>query len=167
MPILSRTRSRWSFLTATVLLAACGEPSPEDAKKRLAEKHIPVDAAALLAKTKEGKTGEADARLLAAAGVDPNARQANGMTALMSAAYNGQREVAEALIKRGADVNAAAQGFTALRLAVERGDKPMIRLLLDHGARPGLKPDGAPSALEKAEQGKDAEIVGWLAGAGK
>jgi len=151
------------LLGGALLAAGCGDPSPEAAKKRLAEKNLPVDASTLMAKTKEGKAGEKDAKLLAVAGADPNARQANGMTALMSAAFNGQLDAAEALIQRGADVNATASGFTALRLAVERGDKPIVRLLLKHGAKPNLKPDGAPSALEKAQQLKDPEIAELLA----
>jgi ankyrin repeat protein len=155
-----------SLLLSLLLLAACGEPTTDDAKRRLAEKNVPVSEQALLAKTKEAAAGADAAKLLVQAGVDPNARQANGMTALMSAAFNGQREVAEALIKRGADVNATAAGFTALRLAVERGDKAMVRLLLDHGAKPNLKPDGAPSALEKAQQGNDREILERLQKAG-
>lgn len=150
-------------LAAALLAAGCGDPSPETAKKRLAEKNLPVDSPTLIAKTKEGKAGEDDAKLLALAGADPNARQSNGMTALMSATFNGQVDTAEALIKRGADVNATASGFTALRLAVERGDKAMVRLLLKHGAKPNLKPDGAASALEKAQQLKDPEIAELLA----
>lgn len=155
----------WLGVALILALAAC-ERSPEAAKKQLAAENVAVDEQTLLAKTKQAQAGEKTATLLVQAGVDPNARQANGMTALMSAAFNGQRDVAEALLKRGADVNATAAGFTALRLAVERGDKAMVRLLLDHGAKPNLKPDGAPSALEKAQQGSDRDILEWLQKAG-
>lgn len=142
-------------------LAGCS-PGPEEAKKALAEKQIPVTDQALLAKTKDAKGGEADAKLLVAAGVDPNARQANGMTALMSAVFNDQPDVARLLIAKGADVNASAKGFTALRLAVEKGNLPMVKILLENGANPALKPDGAPSALEKAQQGTNPDLVALL-----
>lgn len=151
----------WMGVALILSLAAC-DRSPEAAKKKLAAENVRVDEQTLLAKTKEGRAGEATATLLAQAGVDPNSRQANGMTALMSAAFNGQRDTAEALIKRGADVNATAKGFTALRLAVEKNDVNMVKLLLDHGANPTLKADGSPSALEKAQEGGETEIVKLL-----
>jgi uncharacterized protein len=141
-------------------LSAC-TPSPEEAKKKLAAQNIAVDDKALLAKTKDA-AGEKTANLLVQAGVDPNARQANGMTALMSAVYNGQRDTAALLIEKGARVNDSAKGFTALRLAVERNDKEMVRLLLRHGADPNLRPDGAPSALEKATMQADGGEIATM-----
>lgn len=153
--------SLWVGVVLIFSLAAC-DRSPDAAKKKLAAENVPVDAQTLLAKTKEGRAGESTATLLAQAGVDPNARQANGMTALMSAVFNGQRETAETLIKRGANVNEIARGFTALRLAVEKNDMNMVKLLLDHGANPTLKADGLPSALEKAQEGGETEIVKLL-----
>lgn len=135
----------------TALLASACSPSPEEAQKKLAEQQIPINAESLMAQTKTAK-GEGAAKLLVIAGADVNARQANGMTALMSAVFNGQTDVAKALIEKGADVNASAKGFTALRLAVERNNKDMVKLLLAHDAKPTLKPEGAPSALEKAKE---------------
>jgi ankyrin repeat protein len=137
-------------LSAILCLTACS-PTPEEAQKKLAEKQIPVNADSLMAQTKTAK-GEDAAKLLVIAGADVNARQANGMTALMSAVFNGQTDVVKALIDKGADVNATAKGFTALRLAVERNNKDMVKLLLAHGAKPALTSDGAPSALEKAKE---------------
>ncbi len=150
------------FCLAFVLLA-CSE-TPESARKKLAKDNVPLDAATLMAKTKDAKDGEKTASLLVQAGVDPNARQANGMTALMSAAFNGQHDTASLLIERGAEVNATAKGFTALRLAVERNDLKMVKLLLEKGANPTLRADGSPSALDKAqESGANADIATLLA----
>lgn len=141
-------------VAALALLAACGDPSPETARKKLAEKNIAVDGKTLIEQTKH-EQAQADAKLLVIAGADPNATQANGMTALMSAVFNGQADVARALIERGADVNASARGFTALRLAVEKGNKDMISLLLSKGADPALRPPGGSSAIDYAQaQGK-------------
>lgn len=153
--------SLWVGVALILSLAAC-DRSPEAAKKKLAAENVTVDAPTLMAKTKEAQAGEKTASLLVQAGVDPNARQANGMTALMSAVFNGQHETASLLLERGADVNATAKGFTALRLAVERNDLKMVRLLLDRGANPTLKAEGAPSALEKAQEGGGATDIARL-----
>lgn len=60
---------------------------------------VPVSPEALIAKTKDTKNQDV-AKMLVQAGVDPNARQENGMTALMSAAFNGQHDVARALLQK-------------------------------------------------------------------
>ncbi len=147
------------------LLTAC-ERSPEEAQKKLAVMKVPPTEESLLAKTKDTK-GEDVAKMLVQAGVDPNARQDNGMTALMSAAFNGQYDVAKALLEKGAEVNADARGFNALSLAVERGDKSMVQLLLANGAEARTRPGGGPSALEKAQQQQKLELVTLLEKAAK
>jgi ankyrin repeat protein len=153
------------ILPLLVLLAACGR-SPEEAKKQLAEMKVPPTAETLIAKTKEAK-GEDVAKMLVEAGVDPNARQENGMTALMSAAFNGKHDVAKALLEKGAQVNADAKGYNALSLAVERDDKAMAELLLANGAEAKTRPSGGLSALEKAQQQQKTDMVKLLEKAAK
>lgn len=148
------------LLPALLALAAC-QPTPEQAKEKLAKMNVPQTDAALLAQTKSSKTEDV-ARLLVTAGVDPNARQANGMTVLMSAVFNNQFDTAKALIEKGADVKADAKGFNALSLAVEKGNKDMVKLLLAHGADPMARPGSGLSALEKAQQQQKAELVELL-----
>ena len=60
----------------------------------------------------------------------------SGVTPLMEAVQGGHREVAELLIKRGADVNAegAYWSRSPLDYAVSNNQKDMVLLLLDHGA---------------------------------
>ena len=74
--------------------------------------------------------------LLLPRGVDVNAREPDRrQTALMFAAAGRHRDVAEALVAAGADVNAASTGgSTALHFAVQQTDIPTARLLLDAGA---------------------------------
>lgn len=57
----------------------------------------------------------------------------NGNTALMMAAFKGNRAAAEALIAKGAAVN--RPGWTPLHYAAAGGDDAIAGLLLEHGAR--------------------------------
>lgn len=153
-------------LLAVLQLAGCDNETPEEAKAKLARQNVPLTDEALLAKTKDAASEEVAKRLVIA-GVDPNARQPNGMTALMSAVFNGQEDVAKALLEKGADVKLEAAGFNALSLAVEHGDKSMVKLLLAAGADPKVRPGSGLSALEKAEQRADKEMVELLQSASR
>lgn len=144
-----------------MLLLGCGPDTPDEAKAKLTRQNVPLTNEALLAKTKDAKSEDV-AKMLVTAGVDPNARQANGMTALMSAVFNGQEDVAKALLEKGADVKLDAAGFNALSLAVEHGDKKMVKLLLAAGADPKARPGAGLSALEKAQQRGDKDMVELL-----
>ena len=85
------------------------------------------------------RSGDADsARLLLAAGADPNDQLADGLPALTLAAYSGHAGVAAALLDGGADADAAAVGFTALHAAVLRSDAALVRTLLARGANPNV-----------------------------
>ena len=62
-------------------------------------------------------------------GVDVNAKDWLGGTALLEAAIKGHKEVVELLIAKGADVNAKDKyGKTPLYLAAERGHKEVASL---------------------------------------
>ena len=73
---------------------------------------------------------------LLAGNADVDAREpSKRQTALMWAAAHKHREVVEALLGAGADVNAASTGgSTALHFAVQQADVPIARLLLAAGA---------------------------------
>jgi hypothetical protein len=69
-------------------------------------------------------------------GKTANARQADGMTALMVAAGNGDAEIAQLLLAKGADPNLRTRdGVTALTIAKERRRGDMVQLLQKHGAQ--------------------------------
>jgi ankyrin repeat protein len=67
-----------------------------------------------------------------------NARDTDGSTPLHCAAWKGQREVIELLLKAGADVNAHNSndhwGTTALHAAAHANQAAIAQLLIDHGA---------------------------------
>ncbi len=76
------------------------------------------------------------AKLLLAAGANPNDQDAWGVSALTLAAHSGFRDFAEMLLAKGADPNAMKAGFSAMHIAIMRRDEAMVRELLAHGADP-------------------------------
>ena len=69
---------------------------------------------------------------------DVNAAQGDGMTALHWAAYRGDTEAADALVKAGANVKVVTRNgnITPFSLACQNGNAAMIQLLLTAGADP-------------------------------
>jgi ankyrin repeat protein len=76
------------------------------------------------------------AKLLVAAGANVNDADAWGVSALVLAGHSGYRDLAEFLLEKGADPNAAKAGFTALHEAIMRRDEKLVSELLDRGADP-------------------------------
>lgn len=76
----------------------------------------------------------------------------DGRTALVDAAWRGDRDLAEYLLDHGADVNALhpESGGTALTSAALRGNLAMVELLLDRGADVSRKNRDGNSALHIA-----------------
>ncbi|HJS25279.1 MAG TPA: ankyrin repeat domain-containing protein [Pyrinomonadaceae bacterium] len=69
-------------------------------------------------------------------GVDINARNEHGMTALMRAAHNGHEQMVRALLEHGADPNTTRNDkFTALALAAFFGHTETVRILIESGAK--------------------------------
>jgi uncharacterized protein len=79
------------------------------------------------------------AKLLLAAGADPNDSLPDGTSALVLAAHSGHREVALALLDKGANPNDLGIGYTALHAAILRSDPELVKALLAHGADPNIR----------------------------
>lgn len=81
------------------------------------------------------RAGVSDVQALLAEGVDVNARDSRGETALHRAARLGNAPVVAALLDGGADIQAAnARGETPLHRAVMSDQPAIVELLLDRGA---------------------------------
>jgi len=76
-----------------------------------------------------------EVRALAEKGADINAKDSEGVTALIWAAYYGNTDVVRVLIEKGADINVSnSRKQTALHLAADKGHTNIARLLVEKGA---------------------------------
>lgn len=84
--------------------------------------------------------GDVDsAKLLLDAGADVNQSAADGNSPLVVAAMSGHGRLAEFLLARGADPDAAGAGYGALHAAVLRADPALAQTLLARGADPNAR----------------------------
>jgi ankyrin repeat protein len=115
----------------------------------------------LLDATRSGDMGRVKA--LIAANADVNIRNAEGITALMVATFDGQTEIAQTLLAANADVNARDNnGFTALIGASIRGHIELVRVLLAAKADVNIKNKFGATALMFAEDKGHTEIARML-----
>jgi len=94
-------------------------------------------------------------------GADPgHAIGEAGYTPLMLASANDQKGLVQALIKKGADVNARnGGGVTALMMAVANGRADMADLLVHAGANVAAKTDRGDTALSIARSKGDEKLI--------
>src|SRR5215471_7148491 len=116
---------------------------------------IPAAELTLVGAAESGNR-EAAMRLLSAKGSNVNAPGADGTTAIMYAAANGDLDLVRALIKAGANVKLKNQfGTSALTEAAIIGSAPIVSELLKAGADPNFRtPDGETPLMAAARSGK-------------
>lgn len=105
---------------------------------------------------------------LLASGVDVNRRDKSiGATALDEAVENGNREIVQALLDAGADVNARnSRRQTPLMRLDEDGTARLVEDLVRAGAKVNLKDEDGDTALMLAASYSNAEVVQALVRAG-
>lgn len=98
------------------------------------------------------------------AGMNPDVTLADGRTALLAAASQGQGETVKLLLARGAKaVSAGTGGLTPLLAAVHGGDERAVSALLQAGADPTQRGLNGETPLTAAALLGHAALVGILA----
>jgi ankyrin repeat protein len=87
----------------------------------------------LMLAAREGRVNAV--RFLLDQGADVNAHDGSGNTALGEATYYSQIPVIKELLARGANINALANGATALDIALNRNDAEIADILKHYGGR--------------------------------
>ena len=138
----------WRNITGLVLLGVgLAAPAAGAARAPLA------DAAEQRDKTSVGK-------LLGTAGVDVNAAQVDGTTALHWATYHADAETAALLVQAGANVNAVNRyGVPPLAQACTNGNAAIVKQLLQAGADANATMKGGESVLMLAARSGNIEAV--------
>ena len=145
-----RNRRELASLLVLLLLASAGLQANEP-DSRLPELARAGDRAAV-------------SRLLQQDGVDIDAAQVDGTTALHWAAYGDDAGLAAMLLDAGADPDAVNRnGSTPLALACANAGTAVVARLLDAGADPRLAPTGEPPILTCARTGRAASVRALLA----
>lgn len=103
---------------------------------------------------------EAAGILIAAKGIDLDAENAYGQTALMVAAFQGKEALVAKLLDANAEVNHT--GWTALHYAASRGRLEVVRTLVDHSAYIDAQSPNRTTPLMMAARAKSREVCQFL-----
>ena len=130
-PMLVHARARWDETALEAASHVGNRPIAEWLLARGATLDV-FTAAVLGMKDRVAEFLQSDPALARASGV-------HGLPVLYFPAIAGQIEVADILVRAGADVNAGRNGNTALHAAARFGRTEMAAWLLDHGADPNAR----------------------------
>src|SRR5215468_1060282 len=137
----------WQKLTGLIILGL-GLAGPAVAAER-----------ATLADAAE-RRDQAAVRALLQKGVDVNASQVDGTTALHWAAYNEDAETVALLLRAKANVNAVNRyGVPPLVLACTNGNAAIVKLLLEAGAEANATMKGGETVLMLAARSGNVDVV--------
>jgi ankyrin repeat protein len=132
--------------------------SPLEARRELSQLNIPYGVAFFFNQIQEGDN--LAVQLFLQAGMDVNAQDKEGSTALMHAVAGHHMDIVKILLANGVDVNAKdAVGGTALMRAAIKGHTDILRVLLAAGANGNLQNESGETALTVAALESNASIV--------
>jgi ankyrin repeat protein/beta-lactamase regulating signal transducer with metallopeptidase domain len=116
--------------------------SREAARDKLGALQVEYSAESFVKQAAEGDT--IAIKTFLAAGMNINARNEKGYTALMKASDSGQTETVQSLLAAGAnpDLTSGENGNTALAMAAANGDVSTMKVLIAGGAQVDLKMGG-------------------------
>jgi len=153
-----------SLALLAVLSLACGK-SPEEARRKLAEKGLAVSDEAFIKSVRDGDVDTAT--LFLNAGISPETKDENGVTVLMNAAITNDVAIAKLLISRGANVNARTmEGETALMYAALMGRTETASVLLEAGAALDERDNRGATPLAHARSHNHTLVINLLEAAG-
>jgi ankyrin repeat protein len=145
------------LVSLALLLFGCGK-SKEQAAQELEKLNLKVQSDDFVRSAERGDTKAL--LLFFEAGIDVNARNSDGYTALIAAAKNGQIEIVNKLLERKANVDIQGySGLTALMLAAENNRLSIVKTLLSTNADPNLQDNNGWTALMKAVYRGNTECV--------
>ena len=146
---------------AVVFAVSCGK-SPEQARKELGQMNIQYSEETFIECIKNGDA--VAVRLFLTAGMNPNAKENDGSTALMWAAVHGKSDIVKMLLEKGVEVNVKENkmGFTALMFAAMQEHADVVKLLLEKGAELAVIDNNGKTTLTYAKAKGDTAIIRLL-----
>jgi ankyrin repeat protein len=157
--IMVRTRMAVLGLALLAVFTGCSKSPQEQARDKLVgEMGVPWSKEEFI---QAAMTGHANVvELFLTAGMDTDATDAGGTTALIWAARNGHADTVKTLLNNGADANMIDNaGKTALIWAAAGDDISCVQALLDKGVNVNAKAFDGSTASSVAKQKGNTELV--------
>jgi len=181
MRVCGTLRTVWSAGLLCCSLASAEQPAvpsngkPPTIEARLSEKEratqqldmlgFPANGEAFIRTIISGHHPLID--LYLAAGIDPNATDADGHTALLAAALSHDWDLVSRLLEAGADPKKAdPHGVTPLLAAATAGQISMLNAMRDHGADPLAADENGRTACHYAIAARQAAVLQQLLDSG-
>lgn len=131
-----------------ISLSACSKSPAEKALKELKQRNIAYTEESFIEHVKSRQGDKAVVDLFLTAGMSPDAKSKEGVSALTFAARGGHAEIVTLLLAKGADVNAKDnEGWTALMETARFDNTDVAKILVDKGADVNAKNNANQTAL--------------------